>query len=133
MVKSVKQRRILIVEDDLASRLLLTRVLEKSYECFHAGDGADAFRVWLEHCNNSEERFDTIFIDVDLPFINGLDLLTKIRNHEERDSLKKVNAVLATCHQSNEVIQKAKELGCTEYLQKPYNLNQVEALVVKLK
>jgi len=44
----MKQPKLLIVEDDLASRLLLTRVLEKSYDCVQAGDGADAFRLWQD-------------------------------------------------------------------------------------
>jgi CheY-like chemotaxis protein len=71
----LKGRKILIVEDDLSSRLYLNKILEKTGAIlFNAGDGQEAVDVVLK---NSD--IDIILMDIQLPVMDGYKATEKIR------------------------------------------------------
>jgi len=71
----LKGRKILIVEDDLSSRLYLNKILEKAgVIILNAGDGQEAVNMAF---NNPD--LDIILLDIQLPVLDGYSALIKIR------------------------------------------------------
>ena len=71
----LKGKTILIVEDDLSSRLYLNKILEKAgINILNAGDGQEAVNIAL---NNPD--IDIILMDIQLPVMDGYTALNKIR------------------------------------------------------
>jgi CheY-like chemotaxis protein len=72
---SLKGKKILIVEDDLASRLYLNKILEKTeVTILNAGDGQEAVDV-----AESNPDIDIILLDIQLPVMDGYRTAEKIR------------------------------------------------------
>ena len=71
----LKGKKILIVEDDLSSKLYLNKILEKTgVIILNAGDGQEAVNMAL---NNPD--IDIILMDIQLPVMDGYAALNKIR------------------------------------------------------
>ncbi len=85
---AVTQRRVLIAEDSITSRMLLKGILESAgYDVRTAVDGIDAYTTLRT------ERFDIVVSDVEMPRMNGFDLTSRIRADE---ALKELPVVLVT-------------------------------------
>jgi DNA-binding response OmpR family regulator len=102
---------LLVLEDDNFTQKLLRQMLEKSgYAVTTAGDGIDA----LLHLGR--ERFDLIISDINMPNLNGLQLL-EIKNQKGVD----VPVIFLTADETEESEQKCLELGAIDYIKKPVN------------
>jgi two-component system, chemotaxis family, chemotaxis protein CheY len=114
--------RILIVEDSPTMRQLLVFALRrlKEVEIVEAQDGMDGLR------KVSGEHFDLALIDINMPVMDGLKLISLIRGD---DSLKEIPIVVITTEGANEDRRRALELGANEYLCKPIQANQVLSVV----
>ena len=76
--------RILVVDDDRATRHVLTAVLESAgFEASAAKDGVDALSQLRRR------RFDLLLLDVWMPRMNGLELLTKLRTRRRRPRVRR--------------------------------------------
>lgn len=74
MYKNLSTKTVLIAEDDLLSNENLSYMLEKIFEnVISSHDGYDAYQQYLKH------KPDIIFTDIEMPKVNGLDLVKKIR------------------------------------------------------
>ena len=72
---SLKERKILVVEDDLSSRLYLNKILERTGAIlFNASDGKEAVDIAL-----SEPGIEIILMDIQLPVMDGYTSSKKIR------------------------------------------------------
>ena len=104
-----KSERILVVEDDRASRDLFTRLLAyEGYAVLTASDGAEGLERALV------EGPDLVLLDLNLPRMDGLEVLRAL---QERRYNKPV--ILMTVFGSEEVIVEALRLGIRDYLAKP--------------
>jgi two-component system, chemotaxis family, chemotaxis protein CheY len=114
--------RILIVEDSPTMRQLLVFALRrlKEVEIVEAQDGMDGLR------RVSNDHFDLALIDINMPVMDGLKLISLIRGD---DSLKEIPIVVITTEGANEDRRRALELGANEYLCKPIQANQVLTVV----
>ena len=114
--------RILIVEDSPTMRQLLVFALRrlKDIEIVEAQDGMDGLR------KVSSDHFDLALIDINMPVMDGLKLISLIRGD---DSLKDIPIVVITTEGANEDRRRALELGANEYLCKPIQANQVLTVV----
>ena len=119
------QRRILIVEDSPTMRQLLVFALRrlKSVEIVEAQDGMDGLR------KVSSDHFDLALIDINMPVMDGLKLISLIRGE---DSLKEIPIVVITTEGANEDRDRALALGANEYLTKPIQANRVLAVARSL-
>jgi len=112
--------RLLLVEDE-ADLLLAVRILLEGhgFEVLAAATGADALRV------AEDAQPDVIVLDVGLPDVDGLELLTTLR---ERLSGRPRTIVLSA-HASGHTAAKARELGCDRYVTKPFDPDElIEAI-----
>jgi two-component system chemotaxis response regulator CheY len=114
----METRRILIVEDSPTMRQLLVFALRrlKNVEVVEAQDGMDGLR------KVSSDPFDLALIDINMPVMDGLKLISLMRGE---DSLKDIPIVVITTEGADEDRQRAMNLGANEYLTKPIQANKV--------
>ncbi len=114
--------RILIVEDSPTMRQLLVFALRrlKEVEIVEAQDGMDGLR------KVSSDHFDLALIDINMPVMDGLKLISLMRGD---DALKEIPIVVITTEGANEDRDRALKLGANEYLCKPIQANQVLSVV----
>ncbi len=110
--------RVLIVEDSPMMRQLLTFALKRlrDVEVVEAQDGMDGLR------KVTSDHFDLALIDINMPVMDGLKLISLIRNEEH---LKAMPICVITTEGAQEDRARAISLGADEYLTKPIQSNQV--------
>jgi two-component system chemotaxis sensor kinase CheA len=105
-----KSKSILVVEDSITSRMLLKNILESAgYQIKTAVDGVDALMVL------KTEIFDLVVADVEMPRMNGFDLITKIRGDKK---IAQLPVVLVTALESREDRERGVEVGANAYIVK---------------
>jgi len=116
----VRKHKILVVDDEHLIRWSLEQNLKKQgYEVMIAGSGEDALKLL------KEETPDLILLDVQLPGINGLEVLEKIKEQEEE-----ILVIMVTALGVLETAVKAMRMGAYDYINKPFNLDEL-AIVIK--
>lgn len=119
----MENKRILIIEDDLTLRNVLSEFLEtEGFSVGVASDGEEGLTMIKEF------NPDIVLLDIILPKKNGFEVLKEVRNSEEKLSIP---FVLLTNLGSLDDIEKALELGATTYLVK--GDYQVREIVEKIK
>ncbi|HJR06654.1 MAG TPA: response regulator [Pyrinomonadaceae bacterium] len=115
---------VLVVEDFADNRFMMRKLLEMSgYEVVEAVDGKEAVEV------AESARPDLILMDLSLPRLDGLDATRRIR---ELDGLRRVPIVAVSAHDTNDFHADALAAGCNEYVTKPIDFDELDALVKKL-
>ena len=117
--------RVLIVEDSPTMRQLLVFALRRlrDVEIVEAQDGMDGLR------KISSDHYDIALIDINMPVMDGLKLISLIRGD---DGLKEIPIVVITTEGASEDRRRALELGANEYLCKPIQANRVLTVVKDL-
>jgi len=127
--------KILIVEDDFASRKMLQKYLSPYGECDVVVDGQealDAFSLAL----TEETPYDLICLDIMLPKIDGQDVLRQIRTIEKEkgiEGLDGVKIIMTTALGDTKNIMDAFKNQCEGYLQKPIERVRLIQEIRKLK
>lgn len=117
-----KNLKILIVEDDEVSHILLTNRLKKiSEDLLHAATGLEA----VDACKNSSD-IDLILMDIRMPGMNGHEATRQIRQFN-----KEVIIIAQTAFALTGDREKAIESGCNDYITKPINRTELMALIEK--
>lgn len=116
---------ILLVEDNPADVRLMVETLkeEKIHNNLHTvGDGEEAMAfLRKEGKYSNEERPDLILLDLNLPRMDGREVLKEIKND---DALKSIPVVVLTVSKSEEDILKSYNLHANCYITKPVDLKQ---------
>jgi two-component system, cell cycle response regulator DivK len=113
----VKRKRILVVEDDRLSLILLRQLLTaQGYETLHSSEGWDG----INRARN--EQPDLIVMDINLPDISGLDatLLLKKDDQTKNIPIIAVTAFVTPADKAN-----AFSSGCDAYIAKPVNMSDL--------
>ena len=112
------RHRILIVEDSPTMRQLLVFALKrlKEVDIVEAQDGMDGLR------KVSSDHFDLALIDINMPVMDGLKLISLIRGE---DNLREMPIIVITTEGAREDRERALALGANEYLTKPIQANKV--------
>jgi len=120
------QRRALIVEDSPTMRHLILFALRRIplLAVVEAGDGVDALRKLA-----SPDRFDIILTDINMPVMDGLKLVHRVRSDPE---LGRIPIVIITTESAEEDRRRALALGASAYITKPIQAPQVIATVKEL-
>jgi two-component system chemotaxis response regulator CheY len=119
------KHRILIVEDSPTMRQLLAFALKrlKDVEIVEAQDGMDGLR------KVTSDDFDLALIDINMPVMDGLKLVSLIRGE---DSIADMPIVVVTTEGASEDRERALALGANEYLTKPIQANKVLSVAKSL-
>jgi len=106
-----KKGRVLLVDDSLSVRKFVGQMLEKAgFEVTTANDGADA----LTHLAQAE--FDVLVTDLEMPRLNGYELLEDVRR---RPSTRELPVVVLTTRAGDKHHSLARRLGVNHYMTKP--------------
>jgi chemotaxis protein histidine kinase CheA/ActR/RegA family two-component response regulator len=107
------QTTVLIVDDSITVRELLSMSFQKvGYRVEQARDGQDAWEKL-----RGGLRCDLVFCDIEMPRMDGLELLSRIRADS---NLKHIPVAMLTSRGAERHRQTARELGATAYFTKPY-------------
>lgn len=126
--------RILLAEDDFATRKFMMGFLSKYGECDVTVDGmeaVDAFMMALEE----GEPYDLVCLDIMMPVMDGYQALIGIRNLEKERNIpadKITKVIMATALNDERNVKMAFDLGCTIYSGKPINQERFEQALKKL-
>ena len=103
---------ILIIEDSPTMRQLIAYALKriKGVRIVEANDGVDGLKKL------SAERFDLIFTDINMPVMDGLKLVSLVRNDS---NYKMIPVVVITTEGAQEDRERALALGANDYITKP--------------
>src|SRR5262245_38073741 len=113
--------KILCIEDDPATRELLTEVLEaEGYEPIIQFDCDEAVK-------KIRERPNLILCDVDMPRVSGFDVLRLLRR--SRGELRKIPFLFITAYGSRDSNLRAWRLGCDDFLTKPLDFELLVEIV----
>jgi two-component system chemotaxis response regulator CheY len=123
--------RVLLVEDDFVSRLLLQTFLSRYGECHVAvngREGVEAFRNAMEQ----GQKYDLICTDIMMPEMDGREAVRQIRAIEESRGILSTNGVkiiMATAVEDVKEVSRCFEELCDAYLVKPIDLTQLLSLM----
>ena len=115
---------IMVVEDFEDNRFMMRRLLEMSgYHVLEAVNGEEAVEIAKRECPS------LILMDLSLPLLDGLAATRRIR---QEASLREVPIVAVSAHDTADFHADALAAGCNDYVTKPIDFDQLEALLGKL-
>ena len=126
--------KILLAEDDFASRKFMDKQLSRYGECDVMVDGeeaVDAFLMALE----DDEPYDLACLDVMMPVMDGYQVLKAIRDIEAQRGIprsKGVKVIMTTALNDERNVKMAFELGCEAYAGKTIDVEKFEKVLNKL-
>jgi len=113
--------KILIVEDEASSRLLLKSFLAEYGTISLAEDGGRAIEIFKEAVG-SGDYFDLVVLDIKLPVVSGLDVLKTFRNIESESGIAPADGakvIMSTALSDHKSVLVAFREQCEIYLVKP--------------
>jgi putative nucleotidyltransferase with HDIG domain len=110
--------RILIVDDEVEITEILADLLSEEYQCLKAGSAEDAL------ARLREGDFQLVISDITMPGMSGLEMIPHVK-----DLSPQTVVVMISGMQTVESAIGALRLGAFDYLMKPFDLRQVEAVV----
>jgi len=116
------QKTILIADDSQTMRAMLVSNIEMlgDYRIVEASSGFEALRLL------PREKVDLILTDINMPDINGLELISYLRNNSNYHSIP---VFIISTEGSLKDVEKGKLLGANEYLIKPFDPARLQELV----
>lgn len=122
-VSDTDRKRVLVVDDDLPLRGMLSAALRQhGFQVFIAGDGGEAQRALTLH------HPDIILLDLMMPDINGWDFLQRLK---ETGHIGTVPIIVISAHLRNDP-QAVLQMGVSAMLPKPFDLDDLFALIEHL-
>jgi CheY-like chemotaxis protein len=118
-VMETKELRVMLVEDDpedVAFTKIILRKAGLDRNLLVALDGKEAIEALVRLKENGSTIPDLILLDINLPDISGIDLLTKLKRDHK---LSRIPVVMLTGSNVDDDIQKSYDLGASTYLVKP--------------
>src|SRR5579864_725489 len=117
--------RVLVAEDNPVNQRLATRLLEKrGHRVSVAGNGFEALAAWRK------ESFDLVFMDVQMPEMDGYEATAAIRK-EEKNSGGHVQVIALTAHAMKGDRDKCLAAGMDGYLSKPIRPQELDEVLEK--
>ena len=115
--------KILLLEDDLMlSEVIVEHLEDFDYKVISVYDGVEAENLLFE------EKFDLLLFDVNVPLLNGFELLKNLRA-----SGNNTPVIFITSMNTSEDVLEGFELGANDYLKKPFEMIELKARIDNIK
>ena len=122
MYNSLKDKKILYIEDDEVVLKNISKLLQNYFaHIYTAFDGEEGFRKFLEH------KVDLLVVDIELPKLNGINLIKKIRKHNST-----IPIVVISAYTKTDYLLESVELKLDKYIVKPFTSRKLHELLGKL-
>ena len=115
-------KTILIVEDSLTTRALIRAVIDElgDVETVEAASGFEALKML------PQQDFDLIITDINMPDINGLELISFVRNNPRYSGLP---IIIVSTERSEEDMKRGMALGASAYVAKPFKSDELQTII----
>ncbi len=127
--------RILIAEDDFASRKFLYKFLSSYGECDITIDGVEAVEAFLMALDEGRP-YDLVCLDIMMPKLDGVKVLKAIRDIEKQKDVTEqdnVKVIMTTALVDTQNVFGSFETGCEAYAAKPIDTEKLVEVMKKLK
>ncbi|WP_419678005.1 response regulator transcription factor [Aliarcobacter lanthieri] len=115
--------KILLLEDDfILNEILQEHLITQNHIVFTTFSANEAQDYLYS------QKFDLLILDVNVPDLNGFELLKELRNHNI-----KTPAIFITSLSMVEDMQKGFESGCDDYIRKPFELKELDLRINNIK
>lgn len=112
-------QKILIVDDIFVNRLLLKEVIKSICgQCFEAQNGKEAIAIL------QKEKVDVIFMDIEMPVMNGLETTKYIRNNMP-SPIRYTPIIALTAHNPANFFEDFHDAGFDHLMTKPYSIDKI--------
>ncbi len=117
-------KKILIADDSPAMRSLLISTIEalEGFEIVEAANGFEALRLL------PRENVDLVITDINMPDINGLELIRYMRDNS---MYRSIPLFIISTEISEKDLAKGLAMGANEYLVKPFDPSRLQSLLIK--
>jgi len=117
-----KRKCVMVVEDSKTMRDFIVSTIQSVGKMFviECGTGFEALKMLPKH------EFDMIITDINMPDINGLELITFLKNDEK---YKHIPLIIISTEGSEKDIKKGLSLGAQRYLVKPFDPEELKKIV----
>jgi two-component system chemotaxis response regulator CheY len=117
-------KTILIVEDSATTRALIRAVIDElgEFETVEASSGFEALKIL------PQQEYDLIITDINMPDINGLELINFVRNNPR---YKQIPIIIVSTERSEEDKKRGMALGATAYVTKPFKSSELQEIIQK--
>jgi diguanylate cyclase (GGDEF)-like protein len=110
---------VLIVDDSKVQRSMLKQILlDMNLNVDLAGDGIEA----LDIIKNSEKKYSLVITDFNMPKMNGIELVSKLREEYNKDQL---GIIAISSSEVSEIMTEFIKLGANDYINKAYSTTEV--------
>ncbi len=121
--KETYKPTILVVDDEEIMRNALKRILESSdYKVITTEDAMGL----TKHLESS--HFDLILLDVNLPWVSGIELCGMLKSHS---AMKHIPVVLLSGRRTREEVEISFAAGCDDFIAKPFEVDTILTVVSK--
>lgn len=117
-------------EDDILLMKIALKNADIKNEINIANTGKDAISKINEICKTKELLPDIIFLDINLPKLNGIDVLKEIKRN---GLISEIPVVIFTSSDSKLDMDFCYELGADLYVKKPNNINEYKIIMQQIK
>ncbi len=122
-MNDISELKLLYVEDELNTLLLYEKYFKSKFEIVYtARDGIKALEIYTKYKPN------LLILDINLPFLNGLELTKKIRKFDNETKI-----ILLTARDDKEILIQAIGLDVLMYLEKPLTRNSLKNMFDKVE
>ena len=112
-------KKLLVIEDNDFNRDLIVQILEEDYIVLEAEDAQQGLDM------SRSEHPDLILMDIQLPGMDGWELISHIRKTE---TVKDIPVIAVTAHAMTGDRERTLEAGCDDYISKPIDEEVTEAI-----
>ena len=113
---------ILLVDDSMMNRMMLAGILGEDYRILEAENGKQC----LELLRANAGQTSLVLLDINMPKIDGFGVLEVMK---QRNWLQEIPVIITSSEDDESFIQKAYELGVTDYIRRPFNLTVTQRRV----
>lgn len=121
--KSKNKERILIVDDSEMNRMILADMLEEDYEILEASDGMEGIAI----LQKMSSQISLVLLDIVMPEMDGFEVLAVMNR---KKWINDVPVIMISAESMPSYVQRAYELGVTDYISRPFDSLVVQRRVI---
>jgi CheY-like chemotaxis protein len=121
-VDTYEKKKVLIVDDEPNIRVNIKSLLKSQYDVIEAESGVDAVNII------KGQHFDIAFVDVVMPEMDGIETLRELKELRPDTTV-----IMMSGFAVEDDIKEAMRIGAFDFLYKPFNKNDIEAIIEKIE
>lgn len=119
---------LLVAEDDMDNRNLIEAYLKNDdINIYFANDGQVAYEKYRQF----PQSFDLVITDLQMPNMDGFQLIAAIRKLEDKNGLPNIPLLVLTADAQPEQVTRILKMGANDYMTKPIRKNKLREMIIK--